>query len=78
MASVAVLLFEFMKLIVPCALANAAVPPVIDHSPFGFTSVIPDTSSVDPAKLFSAQEEIKFQVSQLIMSTIMVLTLWVL
>jgi hypothetical protein len=63
MASVAVLLGEVVNLIVPCALANAAVPPVTDHWPLG-PSRIPDTSSVDPAKLFNAKKEIKFRVSQ--------------
>ena len=30
-------------------------PPVIDHWLLGFTSVIPDTSSADPAKLFHTE-----------------------
>lgn len=55
--SVAVLLWEFVNLTVPRAQANAAVPPVMDHCPFGFTSVIPETSSVDPAKLFYTKDE---------------------
>jgi hypothetical protein len=40
---VPVLLMELEKLMVPWALANAPVPPIMDHWPLGFVLTIPNT-----------------------------------